>query len=166
MVPSENKPFPMDVCKWPMGFSKHPKCFSSLQPHKVDGEDVFHLPEPEFYSLSLCLLSEVGTVSHDHYVTLHACSFIQLCPALCNLRHGATRFLCPWDFPGKNTEVCCCFLLQGIFPTQGSNPHLLWLLHWQPDSLPLSHLASPSASREVQVNRISESRIPKRTFLL
>ena len=31
----------------------------------------------------------------------------------------------PWDFPGKNTGVCCCFLLQGIFPTQGSNPDLL-----------------------------------------
>ena len=28
-------------------------------------------------------------------------------------------------------------LLQGIFPTQGSNPHLLWLLPWQVRSLPL-----------------------------
>ena len=27
----------------------------------------------------------------------------------------------PWDFPGKNTRVGCHFLLQGIFPTQGSN---------------------------------------------
>ena len=26
--------------------------------------------------------------------------------------------LCPWDFPGKNTGVCCHFLLQGIFPTR------------------------------------------------
>ena len=26
-------------------------------------------------------------------------------------------------------------LLQGIFPTQGSNPHLLCLLHWQVGSL-------------------------------
>ena len=33
----------------------------------------------------------------------------------------------------------CHFLLQGIFPTQGSN---LCLLHWQVDSLPLSHLGS------------------------
>ena len=33
--------------------------------------------------------------------------------------------LCPWDFPGKNTRVGCHFLLQGIFPTQGLNPHLL-----------------------------------------
>ena len=32
--------------------------------------------------------------------------------------------LCPWDFPGKSTGVGCHFLLQGIFPTQGSNPGL------------------------------------------
>ena len=31
--------------------------------------------------------------------------------------------------PGKNTEVGCHALLQGIFPTQGSNPCLLQLLH-------------------------------------
>ena len=30
--------------------------------------------------------------------------------------------------------------LQGTFPIQGPNPHLLCLLHWQADSLPLSHL--------------------------
>ena len=35
----------------------------------------------------------------------------------------------------------CCFLLQRIFLTKGSNPHFL---HWQADSLPLSHLGSPS----------------------
>ena len=32
--------------------------------------------------------------------------------------------LCPWDFPGKGTGVGCHFLLQRIFPTQGSNPCL------------------------------------------
>ena len=31
------------------------------------------------------------------------------------------------------------FLLQGIFPTQRSNLSVLWLLHWQVDSLPLCH---------------------------
>ena len=36
-----------------------------------------------------------------------------------------TRLLCPWDSPGKNTGVGCHALLQGIFPTQGSNPALL-----------------------------------------
>ena len=32
------------------------------------------------------------------------------------------RLLCPWDSPGKDTVVGCHFLLQGIFPTQESNP--------------------------------------------
>ena len=40
-----------------------------------------------------------------------------------------TRLLCPWDSLGKNTGVRCHFLLQGIFPIQGSNMHLLCLLH-------------------------------------
>ena len=52
----------------------------------------------------------------------------------------AFRLLCPWDFLGKNTAVGCHFLHQGIFLTQGSN---LCLLHWQADSLPLSHPESP-----------------------
>ena len=41
--------------------------------------------------------------------------------------HGLqpARLLCPWDFPGKNTGVGCCALLQGIFLAQGSNQHLL-----------------------------------------
>ena len=33
--------------------------------------------------------------------------------------------LCPWDSLGKNTGVDCHAVLQGIFPTQGSNPHVL-----------------------------------------
>ena len=33
--------------------------------------------------------------------------------------------------PGKSTRVGCQTLLQGIFPTQGSNLGLLCLLHWQ-----------------------------------
>ena len=41
-------------------------------------------------------------------------------------------------FSGKNTGVGCHFLLLGIFLTQGLNPQLLSLLHWQADSLPLA----------------------------
>ena len=37
----------------------------------------------------------------------------------------AYRLLHPWDFPGNSTGVGCHCLLQGIFPTQGSNPGLL-----------------------------------------
>ena len=31
--------------------------------------------------------------------------------------------LCPWNSPGKNIGVVCHVLLQGIFLTQGLNPH-------------------------------------------
>ena len=34
------------------------------------------------------------------------------------------RLLCPWNFPGKDTGVSFHSFLQGIFPTQGSNPSL------------------------------------------
>ena len=61
---------------------------------------------------------------------------------LCNpVDFSPARLLCPWDFPGKNTGVGCNFLLQGIFLNQGSN---LRLLHWQADSLLLSHQGSPN----------------------
>ena len=53
--------------------------------------------------------------------------------------HGLwpSRLLRPWNFSGKNTGMCCHFLLQGIFRSQGSNPHLQHLLRWQVDSLPV-----------------------------
>ena len=44
-----------------------------------------------------------------------------------------TRLPCLWDSPGKNTGVGCYALLQGIFPTQGSNPRLLGLENYIPN---------------------------------
>ena len=55
----------------------------------------------------------------------------------------ATRFFRPRDFPGKNTGVGCHFLLQRIFPIQGSNPRLLCPLHCRRVLYPLSHQGSP-----------------------
>ena len=46
----------------------------------------------------------------------------------------------PWNSPGQNTGVGSRSLLQGIFPTQGSNPglpHCRWILYQ------LSHQGSP-----------------------
>ena len=71
----------------------------------------------------------------------HACVHAPSGLTLCNPRN--CRFLCLWNFPGKNTGMGGHFLLQGIFPTQGSNPSLLHLLPWQVDSLPLSHVENP-----------------------
>ena len=49
---------------------------------------------------------------------MHVCSVISdfLRP------HGLqpASLLCPWDFPGKNTGMGCCFLLQGIEPTSSA----------------------------------------------
>ena len=59
--------------------------------------------------------------------------------------HGLqpTRLPCPWDFPGKDTGVGCHFLLQGIFPTQGSN---LGLLHCRQILDRLSYKGSAAAA--------------------
>ena len=51
--------------------------------------------------------------------------------------------LWPNELYSSNIEVVSLSLFQGIFPTQGLNLHLLWLLHWQVDSLPLRQLGSP-----------------------
>ena len=43
----------------------------------------------------------------------------------------AAKLLCPWNSPGKNAGVVSHSLLQGIFPTQGSNlalRHCRWIL--------------------------------------
>ena len=53
------------------------------------------------------------------------------------------RLLSPWDSPGKNTGEGCHTLLQRIFPTQGWNPNLLCLLHWQVCFLPLAPPGKP-----------------------
>ena len=46
----------------------------------------------------------------------------QSCLALCDpMDCSPAKLLCPWNSPGKNIGVGCHFLLQEIFPTQGSN---------------------------------------------
>ena len=57
-----------------------------------------------------------------------------------------TRLLCPWDSPGKNTGVGCHSLLQGIFPTQESNPGLLYCRQTQADALTSEPPGSPYPS--------------------
>ena len=62
--------------------------------------------------------------------------------------HGLwpARLLCAWDSLGKNTGVGCHALLQGIFPAQGSNPHILCLLYWQMGSLPNDFIVSQNSN--------------------
>ena len=68
---------------------------------------------------------------------------LQLCPTLCgplNCRALWSQAPLSMDSPDKNTGVGCHALLQGIFPTQGSNlglPHCRMILY------SLSHQGSP-----------------------
>ena len=53
------------------------------------------------------------------------CLVAQLCPTLCDtMGCSPPGSSVHRDSPGKNTGVGCHALLQGIFPTQGSNPGL------------------------------------------
>ena len=86
--------------------------------------------------------------SFDYMMCMHACMCVCVCVSVCSQScltlqpygQQPTNFLCPWDFPGKNTGVGCHFFLQEFSSIQGWNPHLLHLLHWQAGSLSLSYL--------------------------
>ena len=86
-----------------------------------------------------------GNIHLPSHVGLHAC----VLNCFCWVRLLGTPWIsahqahCPWDSPGKNTGVGFHFLLWGIFPTQGSNPQFLCLLHWQAGSLPLATPGKP-----------------------
>ena len=97
------------------------------------------------------------TPDHRHtHLNKDTCARIhgQSCPTLCDPhRLYPTTLLCQWNFPGKNTGGGYRFLLQGIFPTQGSNLSVLHLLHWQVGSLPLCLLGNPQQRhRHPQIN--------------
>ena len=84
---------------------------------------------------------------------MHAKS-LQLCLTLCDpMDCSLPGSSIHRDSPGKNTEVGFHAFLQGIFPTQGLNPRLLHLLHWQADSLPLVPPGKPHmcAGKKVKV---------------
>ena len=91
---------------------------------------------------SIKLIQYVIAASVCVWVWECVCVRVCVCVCVCTRKHAVTlvvadslqhyglwptRLLCPWDSPGKNTSVGCQGLLQGIFPTQGLNTHLLHL---------------------------------------
>ena len=82
-------------------------------------------------------LSLLGTKCTGCVLCLVTQSCLTLCdPMDCSLPGSSVHR----DSPGKNTEMGCYALLQGIFPTQGLNPGLLhcrWILYH------LNHQESP-----------------------
>ena len=75
------------------------------------------------------IFSCVHFSEYNIYIYVHVCAVLRLvtqsCPTLCNpMDCSPPGSSVQRDSPGKNTEVGCHTLLQGIFPNQGSNPYL------------------------------------------
>ena len=76
----------------------------------------------------------------------------QSCPTLCDSMNCSLPGSSDnGDSPGKNIGMGCHALLQGIFPTQGSNPGLL---HCRQILYHLSHQGSPKITTEA-IKRIT-----------
>ena len=139
-------------CTWPTILSQHEVLSVDTGSQVSAHVAVQLLTRPD---LGLCS-SFLRCTSHDHLVL---CPLLltwlpenplcghqqvrmlspQLCPALCDpMDTTAHQAPLSTDSPGKNTGLGGHTLLQGIFPTQGLNPRLLCLLHWQAGSLPLA----------------------------
>ena len=69
---------------------------------------------------------------------------VQLCLTLCNPLYHLWNSLC------QNTGVVSLSLLQGIFPTQGSNPGLL---HWRQILYQLNYKGRPIHPEESRIER-------------
>ena len=78
---------------------------------------------------------------------IHACmhaKWLHSCPTLCDPMDWSPQgSSVHWIFQARTLKVGCHVLLQGIFFTQGSNLHLLCLLHWQVGSLPVAPPGKP-----------------------
>ena len=78
------------------------------------------------------------------------------CPTICSpLDYNPPGSSVHGIFLEKNTVMDCHFLLQGIFLTQGMNPCLLHLLHWQADSLLDVPLGKPCGGYNKETKRHS-----------
>ena len=83
----------------------------------------------------------------SHFSHVRCCSFMDCSPPGSSV-HGILQARIPECYVFQY----CCAHLQGIFPTHGSNPRLLCLLHWQAGSLPLTPPGKPmyAAAKSLQ----------------
>ena len=81
-----------------------------------------------------------------HVLCAQLLSCVRLFTALWTVAHQAHL---PMGFFREETDVSCHVLLQGIFPTQGSNVHLLCLLLCRQILCQLSHKKNVGAGVQV-----------------
>ena len=94
--------------------------------------------------LETLVLSEVSQKDRNHDITYAVmCLVTRSCPTICSPMDCSTPgSFVHRDSPGHRTGVGCYALLQGIFPTQGSNlglPHCRKILyHLSYQGIPIS----------------------------
>ena len=104
-------------------------------------------------------LIECLKICGQRFVTLYRRQWSKPSPRKQFKSHSCVQiFAIPWTvachaplsigFPRQEYWSGLPFLLQVILPTWGLNPHLLHLLHWQADSLPLVSPGKPQSLRK------------------
>ena len=81
-----------------------------------------------YYSIRECTWHKIWV---RYLIKLHICARSVVSDSSWSFGLQPTRVLCPWDFSGKNIWMSYHFFLQGLFPSQGLNPHLLPSLHYR-----------------------------------
>ena len=104
----------------------------------LEGSVISNILHPQCHVFLLLFLWKWKCQSLSHVQLFATC---RLCP---------TRLLCLWNCPDRNTGVGCHFLLQGMFPTQGSNRGLF---HCRQILYNLSHQRDPFISETPPQNR-------------
>ena len=90
---------------------------------------------------------EIQFLSHTSHISSGQYPYMAMCVLLSRVRlfvaPGTVAIQAPQSMGFSRQECWVGYfaLFQGIFLTQGLNPHLLCLLNWEADSLLLSHLA-------------------------
>ena len=122
---------------WPCGSDTALSCVSEARNRSAISNTLSQSPDPLHGGGRMCSQANLPFTSLTHIftevVSLPSRIFTgelglvaPPCTTLCDpMDCNPGRPLCPWNSPGKNTRVGCHALLQGIFPTQGSNPGLL-----------------------------------------
>ena len=156
---------------WCKGLQATPSEKLRPLPNSLWGTESWWLPTTLYTSLKTDFL-QVGAFMRDHSpglklnepheipwaVCICVCvcvcvKSLQSCPTLCNpMDYCPSGFSVHGILHARILEWVAMLLLQGIFPTQGLNLHLLHLLHWQGGSLPLAPLGKPTLSHRQPLN--------------
>ena len=89
---------------------------SHLCHHQVLRRIVCAISKFSYLFYTQCIYVSLNLPIHLTCVCVCVCVCARACALVFSRRHGLqpTRLLCPWNFPGKSTDVAWHLLLQGI----------------------------------------------------